>query len=305
MRAALYIRVSTEDQAREGYSLAAQEEMLRAYCDAQDWEVADIYADDGYSGRSTNRPEYRRMIEERDRWDCVLVLKMDRIHRNSKNFMAMMEDLGSWDKTFSSSTESLDTSNALGRFVMDMIQRIGQLESEQIGERTYMGMREKAESARGILGFRVPYGYRLDNGILIPDEEEAPNVQWMFSSYLEGSSLSSLAYALNNHKDLSTRKGNPWTVHNVRSILHNPVYVGHLRWEGMIIPSDHRQLVSQEVFNQVQEMMASRARNPAQRRFLRLPDELSSSIDMEGLMRAYEGKRRPSKDLKVKAEYKE
>ncbi len=86
------------------------------------------------------------MLEEKDRWDIMLVMKMDRIHRNSKNFMIMMESLEKWGKKFTSMNESLDTSNAVGRFVVDIIQRIAQLESEQIGERTYMGMRQKAES---------------------------------------------------------------------------------------------------------------------------------------------------------------
>jgi len=284
MRAAIYIRVSTEDQAREGYSLAAQEEMLLAYCEAQGWEVAAVYPDDGYSGKNTNRPSYRRMMEERDSWDCLLVLKMDRIHRNSKNFMAMMEDLEGWGKTFTSSTESLDTSNALGRFVMDMIQRIGQLESEQIGERTYMGMKEKAESARGILGFRVPYGYSLSDSILHVVTEEAELVRWMFNSYLEGSSLSELSYALNNRKDSSTRAGNPWTVHNVRTILHNPVYVGLLRWQDIIMRSDHSPIVPLDVFNQVQEEMASRARNPSQRRFIRIPESIETSVNVKELI---------------------
>lgn len=283
MRAAIYIRVSTEDQAREGYSLAAQEEMLRAYCESQGWTVSDIYSDDGYSGKNTSRPSYRRMMEERDSWDCILVLKMDRIHRNSKNFMSMMEDLEVWKKTFTSSTESLDTSNALGRFVMDMIQRIGQLESEQIGERTYMGMREKAESAKGILGFRVPYGYDLADGMLYVNDEEANMVRWMFNSYLEGLSLSELSYALNNRKDSQTRAGNPWTVHNVRTILHNPVYVGLLRWQDIIMRSDHTPIVPLDVFNQVQEKMASRVRNHSQRNYIQIPTDIESSVNLEQL----------------------
>ncbi len=283
MRAAIYIRVSTEDQAREGYSLAAQEEMLCAYCEAQGWTVSEVYSDDGYSGKNISRPSYRRMMEERDGWDCLLVLKMDRIHRNSKNFMSMMEDLETWGKTFTSSTESLDTSNALGRFVMDMIQRIGQLESEQIGERTYMGMREKAESAKGILGFRVPYGYSLSDGSLNIEEEEADFVRWMFSSYLEGMSLSDLSYALNNRKDSTTRAGNPWTVHNIRTILHNPVYVGLLRWQDIIMRSGHAPIVSRDVFNQVQEEMATRTRNPSQRRYVRIPEIIGTSVKISDL----------------------
>ncbi len=283
----MYTRVSTEDQAREGYSLQAQEEMLRAYCEAQDWAVASAYRDDGYSGRTTRRPGYQRMMEERDRWDCVLVVKMDRIHRNSKNFMAMMESLETWGKSFTSSTESLDTSNALGRFVMDMIQRIGQLESEQIGERTYMGMREKAESARGILGFRVPYGYRIQDGVLLLEEAEAETVRWIFSAYLEGRSMDDIAYTLNNRRGTLTRNGNPWNVHNLRTVLHNPVYVGFLRWEGMLIPSDHQRTIATETFNSVQRLMVSKVRNPEHRSFIEVPENSGSIIMVDKLRKVW------------------
>ena len=117
-RAAIYTRVSTEDQAREGFSLDAQLDKLRSYCKARDWEIGGEYVDDGYSGRYIKRPAYKRMMEEMDSWDLLLVLKMDRIHRNSKNFMLMMEDLKKNDKEFVSMTESLDTSTAMGRFAV-------------------------------------------------------------------------------------------------------------------------------------------------------------------------------------------
>src|SRR5438445_10312285 len=95
------------------------------------------------------------MMAERDQWDALLVIKMDRIHRNSRNFMEMMENLREWGKDFVSASESLDTSTAMGRFVMDIIQRIAQLESEQIGERVYMGVSQQANVGPGILGYQT------------------------------------------------------------------------------------------------------------------------------------------------------
>ena len=149
LRVAIYTRVSTEDQAKEGFSLKAQLDKLRSYCKARGWEIAGEYTDDGYSGRTTRRPAYQKMMREMDKWDAILVIKMDRIHRNSKNFMMMMEQLRARGKEFVSMTESLDTSTAMGRFVMDIIQRIAQLESEQIGERVYVGMNKKPRWGRG------------------------------------------------------------------------------------------------------------------------------------------------------------
>ena len=86
--------MSTEDQAREGYSIPAQLKRLNAYCKAKGWTVAGEFVDDGFSGRNTERPAYKRMLESKDDWDVLLVLKMDRIHRNSRNFATMMDDLG-------------------------------------------------------------------------------------------------------------------------------------------------------------------------------------------------------------------
>jgi len=259
-RVAIYTRVSTEDQAKEGYSLAAQKERLEAFCDAQGWDVAEFYVDEGHSGRSTKRPEYRRMMEERDKWDILLVMKMDRIHRNSKNFMIMMENLEKWGKKFSSMNESLDTSNAVGRFVVDIIQRIAQLESEQIGERTYMGMRQKAESGQGLLGFRVPYGYRLKDGKLLLEEEEALVVRDMYTKYLHGQTMDMIAWGLNGD-GVTTSTGGHWTTWSISRVLHNPVYAGFLRWDDIIMPADHQAIIGVDTFNEVQRKISSKVKN--------------------------------------------
>ena len=234
MRAAIYVRVSTEEQAAEGYSIEAQKELLQDYCIVEGWEVAGVYEDDGFSGRNDKRPAYRRMMSEMDLWDVVVVIKMDRIHRNSRNFMSMMDTLTKHGKMFVSSSEALDTTNALGRFVVDMIQRLAQLESEQIGERTYMGMREKAETldtvqtGKRTMGFTPPFGYRLEDGALVEDEDELPIVRRMFSEYAEGRPMDAICYGL-NHDGILTRRGNPWNKRNLANILHNPVYAGYMR----------------------------------------------------------------------------
>src|SRR5207245_8985070 len=111
-----------------GPSLEAQRGRLDAYCLGWGWSVAARYTDEGHSGRNSRRPAYQKMMAERDAWDALLVIKMDRIHRNSRNFMEMMENLGEWKKDFVSASESLDTSTAMGRVLMDIIQRLAQLD---------------------------------------------------------------------------------------------------------------------------------------------------------------------------------
>lgn len=276
MRAAIYVRVSTEEQASEGYSIGAQKEMLQDYCIVEGWEVAGVYEDDGYSGRSVKRPAYQRMMSEMDSWDVLLVIKMDRIHRNSRNFMNMMEVLNKHGKMFVSQSEALDTTNALGRFVVDMIQRLAQLESEQIGERTYMGMREKAETldkaeeGKRTMGFTPPFGYRLENGGLEEEPDELPIVSRMFSEYLGGSTMDEISWSL-GREGILTRRGNPWNKRNMSTVLHNPVYAGYMRWEDVLIRHHARTAVSIEEFNRTQELMASKVRDPSKRNVFLIP----------------------------------
>lgn len=276
MRAAIYVRVSTEEQAAEGYSIDAQKLILEDYCIAEGWDVAGIYQDDGYSGRNTKRPAYRRMMMEIDSWDLILVIKMDRIHRNSRNFMNMMEELNKKGKMFVSSSEALDTTNALGRFVVDMIQRIAQLESEQIGERTYVGMREKAEtleeseSYKRTMGFNPPFGYTINEGSLKSVPAELDVVRKIFNDYMSGMTMDAICFDLNRSGDL-TRKGNAWNKFNLRNILHNPVYAGYMRWEELLIKHDAETVLSPEEFNNIQELMASKVRDPSKRNVKLVP----------------------------------
>ena len=267
VRAALYARVSTEEQAINGYSLDAQLEKMRAFCVVHDYEVVGEYVDDGYSGKSyRNRPAYTAMFspEESKKWDVLIVLKLDRIHRNSRNFMEMMENLKKHGKDFISTFEKFNTSTAVGRFALDTIQRIAQLESEQIGERTYIGMREKAETNGGVMGFTPPIGYGLEDGELFVVEEEFEIVRDIFTMYLNGMTISDIAYHLNREGRL-TRKGNPWNKYNLGTVLHNPVYAGYMRWEDTRQKHTAETVVSVDEFNQVQMMFASKIKDPAKR----------------------------------------
>ncbi len=257
---ALYTRVSTEDQAKEGFSLDAQRERLLAYCKARGWDVAETYVDDGHSGRNVKRPAYQRMMQEKEKWDALLVIKMDRIHRNARNFMEMMDNLQKWGKDFVSATESLDTSTAMGRFVMDIIQRIAQLESEQIGERVYMGMSQKAKNGDGILGSPIPYGYVLGDGRYSIVESEADVIREIFRRYCDGDSLHDLRRFL-KRKGTMTRSGKEWSKMSLAHILHNPVYVGKIRWDHITRGGDHPAIIDIETFEEVQRISLSRLRN--------------------------------------------
>jgi DNA invertase Pin-like site-specific DNA recombinase len=250
MRAALYARVSTEDQAREGYSLDAQMRKLELYCRSRNWEPAGRFIDEGYSGRNTERPEYMRMMTLIDHWDVILVMKMDRIHRNSVNFTAMMNSLKKKGKEFNSFYEKFDTTTANGRFVMDMMQRIAQLESEQIGERVKMGMKRKAELRAGNLGSGHPYGYVHSNGTLEIKHDEAETVRMMYEMRIDGLSLKEIAEKLNAN-GVQAKQGGQWNKQSVHKILQNPLYAGKLRWDGVTRGAGHTAIIDASVFERL------------------------------------------------------
>ena len=180
IKVAIYTRVSTQDQAKEGISLDAQLNKLKLYAESKDYDIYKVYTDAGYTGRNTNRPQYKQMLKDIDFFDGILTYKIDRIHRNRLNFITMMQQLRKKDKEFISMTENLDTSTAMGRFVMGIIQDIAQLESEQIGERVSMSMKHKAENGKGILGFYPPLGYDFKDGKLTVNQQEAKTIQEIF-----------------------------------------------------------------------------------------------------------------------------
>ena len=159
-RAAIYARVSTREQAEEGFSIDAQLRRLRAYCRSRGWTVTGEYAERGRSGRTENRPEYRRMIQNADEWDIIIVLKIDRLHRNIDNHYKMFQFLKENKKDIVAIEDRYDTTTAWGRFALDVLARIAQLESERTGERVRMTIKEAAK--KGIYVSQAPYGYRKD-----------------------------------------------------------------------------------------------------------------------------------------------
>jgi site-specific DNA recombinase len=260
LRAAIYVRVSTEDQAREGFSIPAQLKRLRSYCLARGWTVFYEYIDDGYSGRSAERPNYKKMLHEKDQWDVLVVLKMDRIHRNSRNFALMMDFLRSWNKEFNSMQESFDTTTAIGRFVMDTIQRIAQLESEQIGERVKVGMAQKAKEGKGHLGSPEPYGYHYIDGELVIAEDEAMAVEKMFKMAASISSLNQICDIL-DLKGIKTKNGGSWQRGTVHGILTNRMYLGKMIWDNIEKDAPDLKVIEPELFFEVQELIASRIKS--------------------------------------------
>jgi len=261
-KVAVYTRVSTDEQARSGLSLEAQLEKLKAYCTARDWEIAGEYVDPGFSGRNTRRPQYKQMFEDIEQWDGLLVMKMDRIHRNQKNFLSMMEKLAIKEKQFISMTESFDTSTAMGRFVMNILQGIAQLESEQIGERVSVALNQKAKNAEKFMGHRTAFGIDWDKKkqVFKPDPAKLDLVKNVFQMYIDGFSMREIARSLS--PDYNKLAGKSLANTTVKYFLHNCMYCGVERWCHFFRKiEDIDPLISVETFNKIQVEMNRRCHN--------------------------------------------
>lgn len=260
MKVGLYIRVSTEEQAKEGYSISAQKQKLKSFCISQDWEVAGLYADEGVSAKDINRPELKRMLDdiENNKIDCVLVYRLDRLTRSVFDLYKLLELFEKNNCKFRSSTEVYDTTSALGRMFITIVAALAQWERENMGERIAFGFAEKVRQGKYALNFR-PIGYDLDleTGKLTINTSEAHIIKLIFDLYLKGYGANRICKHLNAN-GIKTKAGNNWNDKPLMQILKNPLYKGYIRWNDTVIPSKHDAIIEPEVFDHVQNIIVSR-----------------------------------------------
>jgi DNA invertase Pin-like site-specific DNA recombinase len=247
-----YLRVSTEDQAREGFSLDAQRDRIRAYCAAKRYAFAREFVDDGYSGRTTNRPAFQELMRAvrdgivveggKERLDAVVVARFDRLNRNLYDFLATQREMQRHKVHFASVDETVDTRGPFGRFFVQVIAAFAELESGIIGERVRHGMRQKALQG-GFNGMSAPYGYDVRAGGLAINDGEAAIVRKICAWRRRRRSFAWIAEAL-NRDGVPTKKGREWTKRQLFRIVHNPLYRGALHWEDVVTPGTHPAIVA-------------------------------------------------------------
>lgn len=228
MKVGLYIRVSTDEQARDGFSIDAQRHVCNAWAVVKGATSVVEFVDEGYSAKNLNRPQVQRLIEacRQRELDMVIVWKTDRLTRNLRDLLMLMEDVFTDNKIeFVSCTETIDTSTPSGRLVLNMLGAVAQSERENTSERTTMVMRELAKSGKH-LGGRPPYGYRVNRDMhydIHPQEAEA--VRMIFAMKLKGSSYADIISALDaaGHK---TRSGASFGRNTLCDMLRNEKYTG-------------------------------------------------------------------------------
>lgn len=256
-RTAIYIRVSTHEQAMEGYSIQAQTERLQAYCKAKGWGVFHIYTDAGFSGSNMQRPALSQLLEdvEAGRVDCVLVYKLDRLSRSQKDTLHMIEDVFlDHGCDFVSMSENFDTSTPLGRAMIGILSVFAQLEREQIRERMAMGRTERAKSGLWQGGGWVPVGYDYVDGRLVPNPVRAAAVKEIYARFIRGDAITSIKNAINKKYALD------FADTTVRSALMHRLYVGDIVWMGKVYKGQHEPLVDAETYARAQARLRDRSR---------------------------------------------
>ncbi|MFV0250196.1 MAG: recombinase family protein [Bacilli bacterium] len=260
--AAVYIRVSTEDQARQGYSLPEQEKRIREYCTYKRIKIYNVYREDGKSAKNTDgRPAFNKMMAEMEqgKFNAIVIYKLDRFTRSTIDLDLTLRKMEKLKCDLMSVTEEINTKTAFGKFFIRIIVLLAQLEIEQTSERTIMGL--EGAIKEGVHIGKKPLGFMpktKDNTKLIINEEEAIIVRKIFNMYLQGHSY----YYIANYLIDSGNTMRKWKDNVIQTIINNRLYCGDIEHRKSIkdketvmyedvVPA----IISKEIFEECQRII--------------------------------------------------
>lgn len=234
MKAAIYVRVSTLEQATEGYSIYEQKEKLSAYSKAQGYEIFDVYSDEGFSGKDLNRPAMSRLLTDlkQGKIGVVLIYKLDRLSRHVRDVLDLVELFDKYGVVLYSLSENFDLVSPFGRAALKMMATFSELERETIVERMEMGKLARARSGKYSCPGKCPFGYRYDknNDRFTIDETEAEIIRKIFDLYInENFTFRKLYdYCRTAYPDIDYFS-NPMCC---KPLIERPMYAGYFRYRG-------------------------------------------------------------------------
>lgn len=276
LNAGLYVRVSTEHQVQEGYSIDAQKNNLTKFANEQGFKIYDIYSDEGISGKNIeDRPQVKRLINDihKKKIDVVVLYKFDRLTRNmsdTEDIIKIIQECGV--QIFTLSSGIVDVTSANGRFMVRLNGAVAQLEREQTIERIKVAFEQKVRNGYSLASSKISYGYMRNKGQKIQtiNEKEAAIVKEIFNMYLRNKSLNDIAKEL-NMRNISTKlsgtlnkEGMPiktlWQSKTIKLILSNPTYIGKVRYgintsKYFISSGLHQPIIDIDIWNKVQRKM--------------------------------------------------
>lgn len=265
--AAIYCRVSTEDQAREGYSLGEQLEKLKDLCKFRNYNVYRVYEDAGISAKDMDhRPEFKKMLEDvkNKKVNVIVSYKLDRLTRSVRDLETLISELEKYDCSLEYAMDDINTSTANGRFFVRMLTVLSQLEIERVSERTKFGLVGAIKD--GHIPVRKTLGFMRDNKKLVINPNESDIVLRIFDLYLKGNSYQKIANIFNKENILNKK----WYDTTILKILSNPLYKGDfisggrtgapILYEGVVEP-----IVSKKMWEECQVQTRKNSRNYTRR----------------------------------------
>lgn len=285
----LYTRVSTSIQV-DGYSLDAQKSRMKAFAEFNDYEIAGEYEDAGKSGKSIEgRLEFNRMMEDiksgKDGVSYVLVFKLSRFGRNAADVLSTLQVMQDFGVNLICVEDGIDSSKDAGKLMISVLSAVAEIERENIRVQTMEGRIQKAREGKWNGGF-APYGYKLENGQLFINEEEAEAIRVIFDQYVHtDTGANGLAKYLENHgiHKIQRQNGkNPlFDSALIRRILKNPVYCGKIAYgrrrtekvhgtrndyrlveqdDYLLVDGKHEAIVSEELWHEAQVKLLAQSK---------------------------------------------
>ena len=262
--AGLYIRVSTEDQAREGFSLPEQEKRLRAMCEYKGYEIYKLYKDAGISAKTGNtRPAFERLLQDIREKKCntIVVLKLDRLTRSVYDLEGIMNFLEENDAYLDCANEEINTTNSSGKMVARLLTTVSQNEIERTSERTKFGMAGAIKE--GHIPHKAPFGYKHVDKKLVPDEATKDQVIRIFNLYHQGNSYKTISNLYNKEKVFGKTN---WCDGTILKIIENEIYKGDfIHGKRNKIPIYYKDvvepIVSRELWDECQVQKKKNSRN--------------------------------------------
>ena len=234
---AIYSRVSTEEQAKEGLSVDAQIDKCKSFCNARDWSIFKIYKDAGFSAGTLNRPAMELLLRDAkdSKFDIILVYKIDRFSRKLKDLIMILDELKEKNINFTSVTEQIDTTSVMGEAFFQIIGVFAQLERGMVKERVELSFDRKIQFGEAL--FRAPFGYVYRNKKLIPHPENAEKIKEIFDMWNQDIS----------YREISEKFKIP--VSTLYQIIKNPIYFGKIKYKGKLYNGKHKSLIDENMFN--------------------------------------------------------
>ncbi len=260
MRAAGYIRVSTDEQVKHGWNLGADKQRVEEIADDKGWDLVEIFDDGGLQGDDPDRPGFNRMLDTLDQCDVIIMRSLDRLSRDTFLYALATKAIRDAGVQIESFNGPVDLESPEGELSANVLAAIHRFEKRQIGVRVKQAMRARAAAGLHAGGI-PPYGYRWEDKTLVIVDREAEIIVRIFTDYVQrGMSQRAIVRALNDDK-VPTQHGGHWQQSAIARILANVIYTGKLEFKDQILDGAHKAIVSDELWNRAQAIRTGAQRS--------------------------------------------